>query len=48
MVHRTTIDLGTDPGSDAATDSGDDSSSWRQHNHSRTKSEFSPGRGTST
>ncbi|KAJ9586094.1 hypothetical protein L9F63_020258, partial [Diploptera punctata] len=47
LVHRTTIDLGTDPGSDVndvATDSGDDSSSWRHHSRNRTKSEFSPGK----
>jgi hypothetical protein len=48
MVHRATIDLGTDPGSDLddlATDSGDGSSSWRHRSRSRAKADVSPGRG---
>jgi len=48
MVHRATIDLGTDPGSDLndpATDSGDDNLSWRHHSRGRAKVDISSGRG---
>lgn len=48
MVHRATIDLGTDPGSDLndpATDSGDDSLSWRHRGRGRAKVDISSGRG---
>lgn len=47
MVHRATIDLGTDPGSDLndpATDSGDESLSWRHRGRGRSKVDTS-GRG---
>ncbi|PSN47951.1 hypothetical protein C0J52_10322 [Blattella germanica] len=49
LLRRTTLDLGTDPGSDfndLGTDSGDESSSWRHHSRSRTRNEYSPGRGS--
>jgi len=48
LVHTATIDLGTDPGSDLndpATDSEDDSFSWRHHSRSPVKANVSPGRG---